>query len=239
MGIDDTHYNARVVHLSAHYVHRLLRERPVLGKRAPSGAITLNLVLCIGHVVYEVVGLVVLSLCHFIFVVDVQDAKIGVRHLDEGNVRRKDRLRIAVHVEPAGEATDVVFRNELLRMRVRTAQRIRFHAHYTQEENLVLVSLVHIFLLLGCERRPNKNDIHILSVLIDNRLEQPIFDQASIRVMQARRAYGTGVCGSIPIAVTVAPRFAVPTWALSTVLCSVATAGHAGDICGRPKPLRL
>lgn len=46
-------------------------------------------------------------------------------------------------------------------MRVRTAQRIGFKAHDAQEEDVIFVSFVQIFLILGLEGRAYKDDIDV------------------------------------------------------------------------------
>ena len=50
-------------------------------------------------------------------------------------------------------------------MRVRTAQRIGFEARDTQEEDIIFVSFVQNFLLLGLKGRAYKDDIDVSIML--------------------------------------------------------------------------
>lgn len=57
-------------------------------------------------------------------------------------------------------------------MRVRTAQRIGFEARDTQEEDIIFVSFVQSFLLLGLKGRAYKDDIDVsimLTVFCNNK----------------------------------------------------------------------
>ncbi len=73
-------------------------------------------------------------------------------------------------------------------MRVGTAQWISFTAHNTQEEDVIFVSFVQIFLLLGLEGRAYKDDIDVSIVFAVLQMrESEIMPNTEILLVRARK----------------------------------------------------